>query len=128
MSTHSDHLTGGSRSDCSFPSSIESAVTCAPARVCLVDSNASTPGSARLRITLPYPTDRVVMARCLIGGALAHVLRTLLVPNRSITFEVELPEGCVLPRVSTRVALVWTASSGIPKVLTMTVREMEQEK
>ena len=128
MSTSSNHLSGGARSNnCSSSASSESSGACAPAHVYLVDSNADASGSARLHIMLPYPTDRVIMVRCLIGGVSANVLRTLVVPNRSVTFEIELPNGCALPRVCTRIVLVWTTSSGAPKVLTMTVREMEQE-
>ena len=129
MSTYHSHLSGGSRSDnCSSSSSNESSSACAPAHVYWIDSNGKASGSARLRIMLPIPTrDRVTTARCLIGGVSANVLRTLVEPNRSITFEIELPNGCALPRVCTRIVLVWTGSSGAPKVLTMTVREMEQE-
>lgn len=124
MPKQSNRLSGGTRSNnCSSSSAIESTPACALAHVYLVDSDSHASGSARLRIMLPFRTDRVVTARCLIGGVSANVLRTLVVPNRSITFEIELPNGQKLSSVSTRIALVWTGSSGIPKVLTMTVRE-----
>ena len=72
--------------------------------------------------------DRVVTARCLIGGVPANVLRTLVVLDRSITFEIELPTGCALPRVRTRIVLAWTTSSHALRVVTMNVRETEQEQ
>lgn len=128
MSTHHYHLSGGTRSDCFSPCSSELSGACVLAQVHLIDSSVSAPGSARLRIMLPYPTDRVVTVRCIVGGVSAQILRTLVRPNRSITFEVELPKGCALPRMSTRIVLVWTTSSGAPKVLTMDVRETEQEQ
>ena len=128
MSTSSHHLSGGTRSDCSSSASSESAGACAPAHVYLIDSNAPTSGSARLRIMLPIATDRVVTVRCLIGGGSAKVLRALVEPNRAITFEILLPNGCALPGLRTRIVLVWTTSSGASKVLTMNVQEMEQEK
>lgn len=128
MSTHHYHLSGGTRSDCSSPASSESSGACAPVQVHLIDSNANAFGSAKLRVMLPYPMDRVVTARCLIGGVSVQILRTLVRPNRSITFEIQLPDGCALPRMSTRIVLVWTTLSGAPKVLTMNVREIEQEQ
>lgn len=128
MSTYQNHLSGGTRSDCFSPRMSESSGACVLAQVHLIDSSVSAPGSAKLRIVLPYPTDRVITARCLIGGVSAQILRTLVRPNRSITFEVELPKGCALPRMSTRIVLVWTTSSNTTKVLTMNVREIEQEQ
>ena len=129
MSTYPSHLSGGTRSEnCSSLCMSESTGVCALAYVHLIDSNVPASGSARLRIRLPYPMDRVVTARCLVGGVSAKVLRTLVVPNRSITFEIELPTGCALPRMSTRIVLVWTTSSHALRVVTMNVRETEQEQ